>query len=64
MCDWGHHVDSPGLLPSPDIAVARCGPKVFLIPGSYHAIIVTISPNNLAVASLTEAQLILAQATA
>ena len=38
MCDRGHHVDRPGLLPSPDIAVAKCGPKVFLIPGSYHAI--------------------------
>jgi hypothetical protein len=55
---------APASAPSPDIAVARCGPKVFLIPGSYHAIIVTLSPNNVLHASLTEAQLILAQATA
>src|SRR6478609_1306601 len=62
------HVDSPGLRSSPDIAVARLGRKVFSYsPGSYHAIrekIVMISPNNVPRASLTEAQLILAQATA
>src|SRR5260370_42096119 len=41
------------------------GQKYFsYFPGSHHAIIVTISPNNLPDASLTGAQLTLAQATA
>src|SRR6478672_5908426 len=58
----------PGLCSGPDIAVARLGRKVFSYsPGSHHAIrqkIIMISPNNVPRASLTEAQLILAQATA